>query len=96
MMAKALETVKGNVENQTAFLDALRRFEADAPRGKVKIDAYHAPIHTVYNLKVEKKAGALQNVPIASYPNTSQFWKWNPDAFTAMTPYAEVEGKWAK
>jgi branched-chain amino acid transport system substrate-binding protein len=96
MMAKALETVKGNVENQTVFLDALRRVEADAPRGKMKLDAYHAPIHTVYVLKVEKKGGALQNVPIASYPNTNQFWKWNPDAFTKLTPYGELKGKWAK
>jgi len=96
MMAKALETVKGNVENQKAFLDALGRFEADAPRGKMKLDANHAPIHTAYILKVEKKAGALQNVPIAGYPDTNQFWKWNPDAFMKMTPYAELKGKWAK
>lgn len=96
MIARALETVKGNVENQEAFLAALRAFEGDAPRGRVKLDAYQNPIHTMYILKVEKKGGALVNTPIASYPNTGQFWKWTPEAFLAMPAYAEMRGKWAR
>ena len=96
MIAKALEAVKGNIENQEAFLSALRRVEVDAPRGKVKLDAFQNPIHTIYIFKVEKRGGVLQNIPIASYPNTSQFWKWTPEAFMAMPPYAEMKGKWAR
>jgi len=96
MIAKALEAVKGNIENQEAFLAALRRVEVDAPRGKVKLDAFQNPIHTIYILKVEKRGGVLQNIPIASYPNTSQFWKWTPEQFMAMPGYADMKGKWAK
>ena len=89
--------MKGNVENQEAFLAALRRVELDAPRGKVRLDLFQNVIHTVHILKVEKKGGKLQNTPIAApYPNVSQFWKWPPDAYLAMTPYAEMRGKWAK
>ena len=33
---------------------------------------------------------------IASFPNTTQFWKWSPEAFMAMTPYAELRGKWVR
>ena len=96
MIAKALEAVKGNIENQEAFLAALRRVEVDAPRGKVKLDAFQNPIHTIYIFKVEKRGGVLQNTPIASYPNTGQFWKWTPEQFMAMPGYLEMKGKWAR
>jgi len=96
MFAKALERVKGNVENQEGFLSALRGVEVDTPRGNVKLDTFQNPIHTFYIFKVEKREGTLQNIPIASYPNTTQFGKWTPEQFMAMPPYMEMKGKWAK
>jgi hypothetical protein len=87
---------KGNVENQEAFLAALRKVEIDAPRGKVKLDAHNNPIHPVYVLKVEKKGGALQNSVTGTYPNVSQFWKWSPEAYLTFPTYPEMKGKWAK
>src|SRR5262245_1752819 len=96
MIARALESTKGNVESLDAFLAALRAVEVDAPRGKVKLDSFHNPLQTVYILKTERKDGVLQNVPIATYPNTSQFWTWTPDAFMAMPSYVEMKGKWAR
>ncbi|HWP58107.1 MAG TPA: ABC transporter substrate-binding protein [Candidatus Acidoferrales bacterium] len=96
MIALAGDAVKGKVENQQAFLAALRKIEVDAPRGKLRLDAYHNPIHTAYIRKVEKRDGKLQNTVIASYPNTSQFWKWSPEAFMAMPSYADMKGKWVK
>lgn len=96
MIAQALEAVKGNIEDQGAFLEALGKVDVDAPRGKVKLDAFQNPIHTVYVMRVEKKGGVLQNVPIASYPNTTQFWKWTPDTYMAMPAYPDMKGKWAK
>src|SRR5215813_5518745 len=96
MLARALESTKGNVESLDAFLAALRGVEVEAPRGKVKLDSFHNPLQTVYILKTERKDGTLHNIPIATYPNTSQFWTWTPDAFMAMPPYAEMKGKWAR
>ncbi len=96
MIAKALGAVNGTIENQEAFLGALRRVEVDAPRGKVKLDAFQNPIHTIYIFRVEKRDGILLNIPIASYPNTTQFWTWTPEQFMAMPSYAEMKGKWAK
>jgi branched-chain amino acid transport system substrate-binding protein len=96
MLARALESTKGNVESLDAFLGALRGVEVDAPRGKVKLDSFHNPLQTVYILKTERKDGVLQNTPIATYPSTSQFWTWTPDAFMAMPSSVEMKGKWAK
>jgi branched-chain amino acid transport system substrate-binding protein len=94
MIAQALETIKGNAENREAFLGALRKVEINAPRGKLKLDAFQNPIHTIYIRKVEKKGGKLQNSVIASYPNTGQFWKWSPEAYMAMPFYGDMKGKW--
>jgi branched-chain amino acid transport system substrate-binding protein len=96
MIAKALDAVKGNVENQEAFLAALRRVEVDAPRGKVRLDAFQNPIHTIYVFRVEKRGGKLENIPIASYPDTHQFWKWTPEQCMAMPPYLEMKNKWTR
>ncbi len=96
MIAKALETVKGNVENKEAFIAALQKVEFVAPRGKFKLDAYHNPIHPIYIMKVEKKGGLLQNTVISSYPNVGQFWKWSPEAYMAMPDYGSMKGKWVK
>lgn len=96
MIAKAAETLKGNVGNKDEFLSALRRVEVDAPRGKVKLDAYQNPIHTIYILKVEKQGNVLQNTVIAQYPNTNQFWKYGSDAYMAMPSYPDMKGKWVK
>jgi branched-chain amino acid transport system substrate-binding protein len=96
MIARALESTMGNLESLDPFLAALRGVEVDAPRGKVRLDRFHNPLQTVYILKTERKDGVMQNVPIATYPNTSQFWTWTPDAFMAMPPYVEMKGKWAR
>jgi branched-chain amino acid transport system substrate-binding protein len=96
MIAQALETVKGNFDNREAFLNALRKVEINAPRGKLKLDAYQNPIHAIYIRKVERKGGKLQNTVIASYPNTGQFWKWSPEAFLSMPAYGDMKNKWVK
>ena len=96
MIAWALDAIKGNVENQEAFLAALKKVEVDAPRGKVKLDAYNNPIHSVYVLKTEKKGGARQNSVGGAYPDVSQFWKWGPEAYLALPTYPEMKGKWAR
>lgn len=96
MIAKALDVVKGRVEGQRAFLAALKNVEIDAPRGNVKLDDYHNPVHTIYITRVEKGDGVLRNAVIDAYPNTTQFWKWTPQAYLAMPSYIDMRGKWAR
>lgn len=96
LIAKAMELTKGNVENREAFLAALQKVQVEAPRGPMRFDAYHNPIHAIYIRKVERKGGAWQNTVIATYPSTNQFWTWGPEKYLGMTPYAEMKNKWAK
>lgn len=88
----AIDKIDGNVEDADAFLDAVRSVEISAPRGPLRLDDYDNPIQNVYISKVEKRdhpilGEILMNVPIKTYEEVSQFWKWDPEEFLARGPY---------
>jgi branched-chain amino acid transport system substrate-binding protein len=88
----AIDQIKGNVEDRTAFLNAMRGIEIKAPRGPVKLDAYDNPIQNVYISQIQKinhpvLGQVLTNVPIKTYPAVSQFWTWQPEEFLKRGPY---------
>jgi branched-chain amino acid transport system substrate-binding protein len=84
----AIEAVRGQVEDSTAFVDALRRVTLqDLPRGPVRLDEYGNPIENVYIRKVERVNGALQNTVIETFPEVSQFWKYAPADYLKQPLY---------
>jgi branched-chain amino acid transport system substrate-binding protein len=84
----AIEAVRGQVEDSTAFVDALRRVTLqDLPRGPVRLDEYGNPIENVYIRKVERVNGALQNTVIETFPEVSQFWKYPPADYLKQPLY---------
>ncbi|HSX82332.1 MAG TPA: ABC transporter substrate-binding protein, partial [Candidatus Saccharimonadia bacterium] len=86
---EAAKAIDGNVENNEAFLAALRKVEIpDAPRGPIKLDAYDNPIQNIYIRKVEKKNGELWNTVIHTFPAVSQFWKYTPEEFLKQPVYS--------
>ena len=88
VVAEAAKAVDGKVEDRPAFMNALRHVEiADAPRGPVKMDPYGNPTQNIYIRKVERVGGKLQNTVIYTYPNVSQFWKYNPEEFLKQPVY---------
>jgi len=85
----AVRRTRGNVENKEALLDAIRKVEIfSAPRGPVRLDKYQNVIQNVYVRRVEKVGGTLKNVVIFSYPNVSQFGKYDPDKFLQQPVYS--------
>jgi branched-chain amino acid transport system substrate-binding protein len=87
---KAVEAVKGNVDDKEKFLAALRKTQLnDAPRGPIKIDSYGAPVDNIYIGKVERVNGKLQNTVIHTYPMVSQFWRWKPEEYLQQPLYTE-------
>lgn len=88
-----LKKMAGKVEDREAFLDTVLKTELDgSPLGKaVKLDAYGNPIYDVYVRKVVKRAdGKFWNVPVATYPNVSQFWKYDPEVYMKQPPYSRT------
>jgi len=86
---EAVRAIGGKVEDRAALMAALRKVEiTDAPRGPVQMDGYGNPTQNIYLRKVEKVGGKLQNTVIHTYPNVSQFWKYNPEEFLKQPVYS--------
>ncbi len=90
-VSKAIETLKGKIDDRTAFVDTVLKTELDnSPLGKtVKLDAYGNPIYDVYIREVKKAPdGKFWNVPIETYPAVSQFFKYDPATYLKQPPYS--------
>jgi branched-chain amino acid transport system substrate-binding protein len=97
MLKKALEEIKGNVEDTDALIKALEKVEIpDAPRGPVRFDKYHMAVYNVYVTEVKKSGDNFFNEIIETYKDVSQFWKWSPEEYLKMPRYVSMKGKWAK
>jgi branched-chain amino acid transport system substrate-binding protein len=89
LVSEAITSIGGKVEGRPAFMAALRKAEIkDAPRGPIKMDPYGNPIQNIYVRKIERVGGQLQNTVIHTYPEVSQFWKYNPEEFLKQPVYS--------
>jgi hypothetical protein len=92
--ALALEEINGNIEDQEAFLDAVRGLEFDSAGGPMRLDEYDNPVQNVYVREVqEREDGRLWNVPIHTFEDVSQFWTYDPEEFLEQPVYSrEFQG----
>jgi branched-chain amino acid transport system substrate-binding protein len=74
VIVKALEAVGGKIENQEAFLKALRNVKFEAPRGLFRFDQHQNVIFNVYIRRVEKRDGKYVNTVIDTIPDVDQYW----------------------
>ena len=88
-LEEALRLVDGKFENKAAFVKALHAAKLErGPMGPIRIGAYGKPILNIYVRRVERKAGELVNTTVATYPEVSQFWTYDPKAFIAGPQYS--------
>jgi len=87
-IAKGIEGVKGDVKDKDKFIKALRAVViTDAPHGKLNMDAYGQATQNMYIRKVENVKGRWQNTVIFTYPNVSQFGKYDPAVYLKTPTY---------
>ncbi|MHC4800046.1 MAG: ABC transporter substrate-binding protein, partial [Planctomycetota bacterium] len=73
---KAMEAIDGNVDDEKAFIEAIRkvRMSADeSPRGPFYFDKFGNPVQNIYIKKVVKENGRLKNIAVKTYKSVSQF-----------------------
>jgi branched-chain amino acid transport system substrate-binding protein len=90
-VAKAIGTVRGKVEERETFLDTVLKTDLpESPLGKpVRFDEFGNPIYDVFVRKVVKNAeGKFWNVPVETYSQVSQFWKYDPATYMKQPPYS--------
>jgi branched-chain amino acid transport system substrate-binding protein len=85
----ALTAIQGRVEDKPAFVRALHAVHLDAsPIGPIVLNEFGKPVLNIYVRKVERKGGRLVNSIVATYPNVSQFWTFDPKKFLAAPVYS--------
>jgi branched-chain amino acid transport system substrate-binding protein len=88
-LEEALNAVKGNIEDQPAFLKALHATKlSKGPMGPIRLDEYAKPVMSIYIRKVERKNGQLVNSIIETFPDVNQFWTYDPKTFLAGPAYS--------
>src|SRR5712691_9527324 len=88
-LESALNAVKGRFEDKPAFVRALHDVRLErSPMGPIRIDEYGKPILNIYVRKVERKDGRLVNSIVATFPEVTQFWSFDPAKFLAAPVYS--------
>ena len=93
VLEAALAAIDGEVTNE-ALTAAIADVQLDAPRGPLAFDDFGQAIHTVYVREVQEVDGELVNAIIGDYPETSQFWTYDPEEFLSGTPLGDLRGTW--
>ena len=68
---------------------------SDSPLGRpVQLDSYGNPVLDVYIREVRKRPdGKYWNIVLETYPNVSQFWKYDPEQYLKQPNYSrEFQG----
>jgi branched-chain amino acid transport system substrate-binding protein len=90
-VAKAIDKIGGKVEERDAFLDTVLKTDLpESPLGRpVRFDEYGNPIYDVFIRKVVKnKDGKFWNVPVETFPQVSQFGKYDPATYMKQPSYS--------
>jgi branched-chain amino acid transport system substrate-binding protein len=89
-LKEGLAAAKGNVEDRNVLVQAMSKVVLrDSPLGQpVQLDDYGNPILDVYIREVKRRPdGKLWNVTVETYPQVSQFWKYNPEEYLKQPNY---------
>jgi branched-chain amino acid transport system substrate-binding protein len=89
VIARALDATGGQPAGPRGLIDAMRAVKiSDAPRGPLSFDEYGGVIDNEYIRRVDRVKGELQNTVIATLPNVSQFWTYDPAMFLNKPVYS--------
>jgi branched-chain amino acid transport system substrate-binding protein len=94
MIHEVMKKTGGKWPGADDFVKALSVLKVDTPRGPVSLDELRNPIQNIYLKKVERKKmfgydkEELWNTVIKTYPNVSQFWTYDKEAFLKQPVYS--------
>ncbi|HEY4920685.1 MAG TPA: ABC transporter substrate-binding protein [Xanthobacteraceae bacterium] len=94
MIDQVMQKTGGKWPGAEEFIKMMQALKVDAPRGPVSFDDMRNPVQNIYIRKVERKKmfgydkAELWNTVIKTYPNVSQFWKYDKAAFLKQPVYS--------
>ena len=81
---QALTATGGNIEDKAKFLEALRRMDLEAPRGRVRFDQYQNIITDVMITRIDKVGDQIVPVVVETMPGVDQFLGMAPEAYIIL------------
>lgn len=94
VLEAALETIGDAEVTPEALTAAIGDVSIDAPRGPLSFDEFGQAVYTVYVREVRRVDDEWVNAVVDEYPDTSQFFTYDPEEFMAGTPLADLKGTW--
>jgi branched-chain amino acid transport system substrate-binding protein len=93
LIDEVMQKAGGKFPGPEQFVKMMQAMKIDAVRGPVSFDETRNPVQNIYIRKVERKKmfgydkEELWNTVIKTYPNVSQFWKYDKAAFLKQPVY---------
>jgi branched-chain amino acid transport system substrate-binding protein len=89
-LTQALNEAHGDLSDTKRFIGILNSVKLpDSCFGPMQLDSHGGTVGNVYQRTVARNAqGKLQNNIDTTFPNISQFWNYNPDAFLKQPVYS--------
>jgi branched-chain amino acid transport system substrate-binding protein len=96
-IVKALQEIKGNIEDKDAFMKALRKTKIDSPIGPKSFDKYQNAVHDVIIMQLKKVDNKFEYVLLQKVPQAGQFGDMSPEEWMKSVPdWGQMRGKWVE
>jgi branched-chain amino acid transport system substrate-binding protein len=92
-LTKALEELDGDISDTDEFIATLNSVKLDdSCFGPMRLDKYGGTVQDMYLRKVVRASdGGLVNEVTKTYPDISQFWNYDPEAFLKQPVYSRED-----
>jgi branched-chain amino acid transport system substrate-binding protein len=74
VVAAAIKAANGNIEDKTAFANALHNVSTDTIKGPVKLDQFNNVVQNTYLFQMVKDGNTYGQKLLDTYKDTGQFW----------------------
>ena len=93
---QALGATGGNIEAKAKFLEALRRMDLEAPRGRIRFDRYQHVIQDVIITRIDKVGDQIVPVAVETVRGVDQFLGLSPEEYVKRPRLIMLKGTFGK
>jgi branched-chain amino acid transport system substrate-binding protein len=93
---QALQATKGNIEDKPKFLEALRKMDLEAPRGRIRFDKYQHVIEDVIITRIDKEGDKVVPVVVETFKAVDQFQGMAPEEYLKKPRLIQLKGTFGK
>ena len=88
--------MQGNIEAKPKFLEALRRMDLEAPRGRIRFDRYQHVIEDVIITRIDKVGDQIVPVVVETFKSVDEFQGMPPEEYLKKPRLIALKGTFGK